>query len=209
MEHTTLLRSEVMKKIIFMIVAMMILLCGCANKEADIKDKPEVLNTEIVNSDNEELYDCVSTLGGWHDKMNRLWNVRTFEYPEYDYHIGASLVWQLEKNYENSDFLYHVVVHNDTNEEIPEDLIEQIKEENNLDININDWVVLHGWLNVESIHYYYYMFTAEEINALAQNGLWCKYVGSGKGNVKEVNFDTDEGIDVFCELYGDQFSQGK
>ena len=192
-----------------MFVAMMILLCGCANKEADIKDKPEVLSTEIVNSDNEELYDCVSTLDGWHDKMNRLWVVRNSEYPEYDYHIGSSLVWQLEKNRENSDVLYHVIVHKDAGEEISEDLIEQIKEENDLDININDWVVLHGYLNMESNHYYYYMFTVEEINAFAQNGLWCKYVGSGKGNVKGVNFDTDEGIDIFCELYGDQFSQGK
>ena len=196
-----------MKKNTFVFVVLLILLCGCANK--DVIEKPQILSTEIINSDNEELYDCVLALDGWHDKMNSLWAKNNIDCPEYDYHIGSALVWQLEKNRENSDKLYHVIVHTDTSEAISEDLIEQIKKENNIDLNINDWVILHGWLNAESNHYYYYMFTAKEIKALAQNGLWCKYVGSGIGDADAINMDTDEGIDVFCELYGDQYSQGK
>lgn len=197
-----------MRKIILIILVLFILVCGCVRDKENNK-KPEVSWSEMVNSNNDELYDCIMSSQAWHDKANTLWNLRTSRFPEYDYHIGSALVWQIEKNTENSNERYHVMVYNVTNEIISEDIIERINEENNLNLNISDWAVLHGWQNVESNYYYYYTFTAEEIIALAVNGLCCAYVGSGIGNADEVDMSTEEGIDVFCEIYGDQYAQYK
>ena len=50
---------------------------------------------------------------------------------------------------------------------------------------------------------YYYRFTAEEINIMSENGLWCWYVGSGQGRADEADWNTPQGINIWCELSGD------
>jgi hypothetical protein len=53
--------------------------------------------------------------------------------------------------------------------------------------------------------YYYYLLTAEQIIALADSGAGCYYVGSGEGDYKNINWDTVEGINEYCELLGDMY----
>ena len=52
---------------------------------------------------------------------------------------------------------------------------------------------------------YYYIFTADEIYAMAEAGIFCYYVGSGEGSREDANWDTPEGINVWCELLGDSY----
>lgn len=53
---------------------------------------------------------------------------------------------------------------------------------------------------------YYGMLTAAQILALTtdQYRIRCLYVGSGEGSEENANWDTPEGMDVYCELLGDQ-----
>lgn len=193
-----------MRKVLMIMLAMLMLVSACVKKD-EYADKPEILWSETVNCDNKALYDNVCGCNNWGDKGSVLWEIRNSRFPEYDYHIGSALVWQIEKNAENNEVFYHVVIQNDMLDEISKDVIDRINVENNLNLNIDKWVVLHGWQ--ESDILYYYIFTEEEIKALAANGLWCKYVGNGDGYFENIDFGTDEGIDVFCELYGDQYFQ--
>lgn len=55
---------------------------------------------------------------------------------------------------------------------------------------------------------YYHLLTAEQIVAIADGGAKCCYVGSGEGDHKNINWDTVEGINVYCELYGDMYIAG-
>ena len=50
---------------------------------------------------------------------------------------------------------------------------------------------------------YFAKINAEQIIALADKGIGLRYVGSGVGSVRDMNWDTPEGINVFCELNGD------
>ncbi len=52
---------------------------------------------------------------------------------------------------------------------------------------------------------YYCRLTAGEIIALAESGTHCLYIGSGKGDYKDMNWDTREGIDTYCERNGDMY----
>lgn len=52
---------------------------------------------------------------------------------------------------------------------------------------------------------YFFRLTAEQIVALAESGTWCLYVGSGQGDHKDVNWDTRDGINTYCELEGDMY----
>jgi hypothetical protein len=37
-------------------------------------------------------------------------------------------------------------------------------------------------------------------------GLSCFYIGSGKGNLADMNFDNPKGIETYCELVGDKYT---
>lgn len=56
---------------------------------------------------------------------------------------------------------------------------------------------------------FYYLLTANQITALADNGAMCFYIGSGEGVYDDINWDTNEGISTFCELYGDMYVAGE
>ena len=63
-------------------------------------------------------------------------------------------------------------------------------------------VTINGVVNS---NYYYAALNADQINSLAVNGARVKYVGSGEGDVKRINWNTPEGINEFCELMGDMY----
>lgn len=60
-----------------------------------------------------------------------------------------------------------------------------------------------------SLHHspaYYGTLTAAQILALAnsQYRIRCMYVGSGEGDRRDAGWDTPEGINIYCELLGDE-----
>lgn len=52
---------------------------------------------------------------------------------------------------------------------------------------------------------YYLLLTYDQITAFADAGAKCYYLGSGKGEYKDISWDTEEGINTYCELNGDMY----
>lgn len=202
-------------KIRSLIICVIILLvcspqCGCDKKEEMVSKETEskfdihaTSWVRMINSENSELYGSITIFSGGNSDHVALYDKRCARFPEYDYHIGSALVWNMEKQKNNSEKKFHVIISNDLQGDISEDIIKQVNEEYNLQLNMNEWVKIQGVFDIN--HLYYYKLTCKEIKALASKGLWCGYVGSGEGDIDDVNLNTDEGIDVLCELYGDQY----
>ena len=184
---------------------------GCNNESDTIKVEETIETTkaelrfifEIDNSD-ERLYRKIenidqSPLG------NNLYNKRMKDYPEYNINILSALVYQMERYKDEPDRTYHTFFCTLPNTFLAEGEIESINEEYGLDMDINMWEEINdqGYIG------YYYLLTADEIKALADKGIFCYYVGSGKGDESNISIDTLEGIYEYCELYGDQYIQIK
>ena len=56
-----------------------------------------------------------------------------------------------------------------------------------------------------TVNQYYILLTCDQITALADVGAGCYYVGSRKGNYQDISWDTEEGINTYCELFGDMY----
>lgn len=119
-------------------------------------------------------------------------------------HIGSALALKISIA-ENADQMFPVLVWaaDETAYE------EAVKKANNaLEAPIRAEAALpvqitNDWNTADSE--YYHLLTAEQILALADNGAMCFYIGSGEGAYENINWDTREGIDTFCELYGDMY----
>lgn len=75
----------------------------------------------------------------------------------------------------------------------------------NMTINIAEASLVSISGEMSTTDKYYYLLTAEQIIALADSGAKCYYVGSGEGDYKNMNWDTVEGINAYCELHGDMY----
>lgn len=64
-------------------------------------------------------------------------------------------------------------------------------------------------LGLQVSEYFYYMFTAEQIEELAKAGFRCSYVGSGEGELPSMDWENDAFIDAFCEKNGDLFTAAR
>ena len=56
---------------------------------------------------------------------------------------------------------------------------------------------------------YYVRLTDSQIKELTGYGLKCYYIGSGLGNYKDMNWETEEGIRTYCEIWGDMYTFNK
>ena len=116
--------------------------------------------------------------------------------------IGSALVLKMSVT---DDDKYSVLIR------IPEGstlerALSRANESLNMAINADDAVTV----NISGEIYtaadeYFYRLTTEQIVALAESGTQCFYVGSGQGDHKDVNWDTKEGINAYCELNGDMY----
>jgi len=52
----------------------------------------------------------------------------------------------------------------------------------------------------------YVRLTDAQIKELAGYGLKCYYIGSGLGDYKDMNWETEEGIRTYCEIWGDMYT---
>ncbi len=53
---------------------------------------------------------------------------------------------------------------------------------------------------------YYARLTEDQINTLLGYGVSCFYIGSGTGNVRDMNWETEAGIKAYCEFVGDMYT---
>ncbi|MGN0374371.1 MAG: hypothetical protein ACI4EN_02640 [Butyrivibrio sp.] len=181
--------------VICLLLSLITIIGGCKSREGiELTDKHHIIT---VDNANEELYRQIVFLS--YDQ-----NVGLSAYahrPEgYPFFINSALAMQMEKYKTEQDRKFHVVIDN-IDEEIPVELIDEINEENGLSLNVDNWEKVY-WGGC--LPRYYYLLTAEEIWALADKEVYLCYVGTGVGDIKDANWDTEEGKEVYCQLYGDQ-----
>ena len=119
----------------------------------------------------------------------------------YNRNIGSGLALKIE-NAPNVEGAYSVIVRDrgsDFNKMVTE-ANERLSEP--LDTNDFEIITLNG---AETLNTYYAVLTKEQIFVLAENGARLSYVGSGAGNVNDINWSTPEGINTYCELLGDMY----
>lgn len=198
---------------IILSLALVIGTCAC-NKKKNEKGINDTFPTwwvhEQINSTDEELY--VGLVGLRNDIVIPQKICRTYEDMEKYAYILDALTWQMKKYSDDKNKKYHVLIqYFDVNEDpdhdgsIPKEIVDNINEKYNTSFNLEDWIKVDTMMGFQ----YYYLFTAEEIFALANSEIYCRYVGSGEGDIADVNFDTEEGIATFFELYGDGIIQYK
>ncbi len=117
--------------------------------------------------------------------------------------IGSALALKMSIT-DDASFQYSVLIR------IPEgttleQTLSRANENLNMTINPDDAVAVNISDDFDTAGRYYYRLTAGQIVALAESGAWCLYIGSGQGNYKDINWDTRDGIDAFCELEGDMY----
>lgn len=191
-----------------MVITMMLIIvifnmCGCnqeKEEELDVKWKVD------CESKDERLYETVIGLSKPYIPM-QLGVDKTKEGMEKYNGVGDILTRVMLKNIDDIDKEYHVLLWywgmNDITKRpdglMTQDIVDRINEQYNRNFQLNEWVQIQDGLN----YYYYYVFTADEILDLADYGIKCKYVGSGEGNIEDVDYKTPKGIAIFCELHGD------
>jgi hypothetical protein len=197
-----------MKKCIAIIMLGIMVLSGSGcNKSTDLPDattKGELRITQKVDNPDERLYKEIQFVKPAPEHLE-FESKRKEEYPEYDLEIRNALVYQMERYKDEPDRTYHTLFRTLPSSLFSEEYIEELNEEYGLDMDISKWEEFTDGMVIG----YYYLLTADEIRALADKDIICYYVGSGEGDVNKANIDTLEGINVYCELYGDQYIQYK
>ena len=124
----------------------------------------------------------------------------------YDEHIGSVLALKIEIS-NNTAQKYPVIIYRYNNGELEslEELLLNVNAEEEL-LNSKNVIRVEIANNTGASNQYFSELNAEQIFALAQRGIYCRYVGSGKTGELAVNWwETDEGINTFAECYGDQY----
>lgn len=200
---------KLINRIIIMglILVMAINISGCMKKEEAVEETR--WSCEVETTD-ETLYSHIVGL-----RLNQIPGKlkKSTEDNEGKYRcIGDALAWELKRHSDDKDRKYHVILeyediykNSDHNGELPQEVLDMINEKYDRDFKVENWSVVMQRMLVS----YYYTFTADEIFDLADFGIYCYYVGSGEGDIKDVNFETEEGIETFFELYGDGHIQYK
>lgn len=128
----------------------------------------------------------------------------------YNGNIGSALALKLKYS-NNKSQKFDVVMYNRNKEVSFEQIIDNMNNTLNdiIDISMISKVKIKNGRNENSNNeyftknMYFAKINAEQIIALADKGIELLYVGSGVGSVRDMNWDTPEGINVFCELNGD------
>lgn len=121
----------------------------------------------------------------------------------FNYNIGSVLALKMSI-VEKANYEFPVIVC------IPDDInLEQVLNDANNILNkiisVDEASSVNISGEISTTDKYYYLLTAEQIIALADSGAKCYYVGSGKGDYKNMNWDTVEGVNAYCELHGDMY----
>ncbi len=126
----------------------------------------------------------------------------------YSFNIGPALALKMSIT-EDEDYKYTVIVtfpENTDPKQFVEDINAKVSTKSPIDFKDAMKVNFSGGFNLD--RKLYFILTADQITALAENGAKCSYVGSGEGKYEDQNFDTPHGISTYCELHGDSYVFG-
>ncbi|MGN0374313.1 MAG: hypothetical protein ACI4EN_02345 [Butyrivibrio sp.] len=161
-----------MRKVYFAVVICVFLLsiCGCQYSN-NIKE------TDNLSS---ELYDKVYFQTSDEENAERIEDMHR---PEgYNENIASVLALKMSLNRDNAEYKYHTIVR--FYGESMDETVRKVNEINNINLNVEEWIRYLDPYSLNSV--YYYIFTAEEINALAGAGMRCGYVGLGEEKTSEI-----------------------
>ena len=190
---------KIQTRIVALLVIFTICITGCNKKP---KDTSEYLIFEVENP-NELLYDNIACTYKAESGSNRMDIYRPKD--RYINYYSNALAIKLMLYEDDVDKLYHVIVDPIIKEGVAEH-VANINEEKGLQLKVEDWYKFEYGFPAPCT-FYYYVFTAEEIAALTDACFICRYVGSGEGTPENIDLSTPEGLDAYCELYGDDHVQ--
>ena len=190
----------------FIMIGVMIA-CSACNEE---QKRNVVWISDEFDVDDKELYSKIAVVSLVTITPKEL--RKSFDEIKQHENILDGLFWKLKKYSNDKDEKYHVAIQylnylGEIETIVTPEYIEKVNEEYGLKLNIDDWICFEE--GIMDNKYYYYTFTADEIYALSDSGIWCYYVGSGEGNMEDIDYNTPEGIETYFELYGDGIVQYK
>ena len=182
-------------------------ICGCKMEE-----QPDVLWKADCDSTDKRLYGSIVGLYTTYTPMEFGLNRNKEGMEKYD-GIRECLARVMLSNVDDEDKEYHVLlwylgtnsITNRPDGLMTQDIVDRINEQYGRDFQLDEWVQVKDMTQ----YYYYYVFTADEIFDLADYGIECMYIGSGEGNIEDVDSKTSEGLAAYCELCGDGVIQYK
>lgn len=200
-----------MKKCVLIIsitIYLGMLLVGCTSNRNEESESMRSSQTE--NTSKEELNSqCEST-----ESSNISSDIELTEFVLSDYkptgysdYIGAALAIKMSIHKEEADYRYSVLLYQFSGERDMYDCVEELNTQSDIAINTSSWVDVTTKVEDDNIttQKLYAQLTYVEIMHLAQNGIWCNYVGTGESPHTEADLTTNEGLEALCEYLGDQY----
>lgn len=118
--------------------------------------------------------------------------------------FGQALTLKMMLKSDDQAYLFNVVVYmkvvgEGDGDGMLSDACAMITQDETAGISTEDWLPVEWFTEGNA---YYCRLTARELFVLNSYGITCLYVGSGEGDLKQAETQSER-IDAYCELYGD------
>lgn len=196
------MKNRVKKLFVWLLLAAMLLaICACGKKSVD---------GPAVSERTKQIYSAVVSTQGQYSATTSL-ITKPDGYPE---KVGSVLAMMMSLHKGNASYLYHVAFALDGAVSTKETICEQLKDPDAL--YADEWIEIASAYPQETsetqqsvLGWYYFLFTADEIRTLANAGIRCLFIGSGKGITEDVNktdgLDREQALERICQWAGDSF----
>lgn len=121
----------------------------------------------------------------------------------YNENIGSVLAIKMHM-FSTSDYAFPVIIQIDHRDDLTQ-IITNANNTLNVPINLEEMKMVSITNEKNTTDKYFHLLTQTQIVTLAESGIRCYYVGSGKGEYKDMSWDTESGVNTYCELYGDMY----
>ncbi|HHW94093.1 MAG TPA: hypothetical protein GX734_06310 [Clostridiaceae bacterium] len=207
----TMIRKWYVLTLLIVVVALFIVACQKANVVLDKENK-----SDSTMCDDKSILDRKIDSGILSDrtlvgsKTNQGFSMcecaaDTYRPDGYHPRIGSALALKLSLHKDVPEMVYDVVIpciHRFGEEDAC--MVERLGDR----LDRSSWKCWTRilWPNCGIEEKYHAQLTRDQINIVVESGLWCLYLGSGKGNLTEMSFDNPKGIETYCELVGDMYT---
>ena len=114
----------------------------------------------------------------------------------YNKNIGSALAIMMSMN-KNEETKFNVLVHTYDAIDLKDHLLMFVDEVEVITVEIQGNFAGQA---------FYVCLTDAQIKALTDSGLKCCYIGSGLGDHKDIDWETEEGKRLYCEIWGDMYT---
>ncbi|MBE6692922.1 MAG: hypothetical protein E7586_06350 [Ruminococcaceae bacterium] len=114
----------------------------------------------------------------------------------YNKKIGSVLAIMMSMN-KNEETKFNVLVHTYDSIDLKDHLAMFVDEIEIITVEINGNFAGQA---------FYVQITDAQIQAISDSGIKCYYIGSGLGDIRDINWATEEGIRTYCEIWGDMYT---